>query len=174
MTESSKVAIVGAGPAGLSAAKHLVEAGIDKVTIYEKSDEIGGVWRYTDSSEHPHATPVYESLHINLPAECMGFVDYPMRAKEGSFCSHREVFQYLKEYASKFGLIEKVKLSSKVEQVKFVDNKWRVMVNGEVNLFDFKKCFFFIKGRNLKLGTVVDCPFTANHTEVIKYCEKVI
>merc|ERR1711892_1548640 len=122
LTENSKVAIIGAGPAGLSAAKHLIEAGFENVTIYEKSDEIGGVWRFTGTPEHPHATPLYESLHINLPAECMGFVDYPMKAKKGSFCSHREVFQYLKDYAVKFDLIDKVKLLSKVEKAAMVDD----------------------------------------------------
>lgn len=68
LNENSKVAIIGAGPAGLSAAKHLLAAGVSKVTIYEKSDEIGGVWRYTDTPDHPHATPVYDSLKINIPA----------------------------------------------------------------------------------------------------------
>ena len=40
-----KVAIVGSGPAGLAAAQQLVRAGHD-VTVFEKSDRIGGLLRY--------------------------------------------------------------------------------------------------------------------------------
>ncbi len=40
-----KVAIVGAGPAGLAAAQQLARAGHD-VTVYEKNDRVGGLLRY--------------------------------------------------------------------------------------------------------------------------------
>ncbi len=40
-----KVAIVGSGPAGLAAAQQLARQG-HKVTLYEKSDRIGGILRY--------------------------------------------------------------------------------------------------------------------------------
>ncbi|MDA3846180.1 MAG: glutamate synthase subunit beta, partial [Vallitaleaceae bacterium] len=40
-----KVAIVGSGPAGLAAAQQLARVG-HKVTVYERSDAIGGVMRY--------------------------------------------------------------------------------------------------------------------------------
>ena len=39
-----KVAIIGAGVAGLQAASRLKIRGFD-VTIFEKSDDVGGVWR---------------------------------------------------------------------------------------------------------------------------------
>ncbi|BDC52861.1 dihydropyrimidine dehydrogenase subunit A [Bryobacterales bacterium F-183] len=40
-----KIAIIGSGPAGLAAAQQLARAGHD-VTVYEKSDRIGGLLRY--------------------------------------------------------------------------------------------------------------------------------
>ena len=40
-----KVAVVGAGPAGLAAAQQLARAGHD-VTVYEKNDRVGGLLRY--------------------------------------------------------------------------------------------------------------------------------
>lgn len=40
-----KVAVVGSGPAGMAAAQQLVRAGHD-VTVFEKSDRIGGLLRY--------------------------------------------------------------------------------------------------------------------------------
>ena len=40
-----RVAVVGSGPAGLAAAQQLRRAG-HSVTVYEKSDRIGGLMRY--------------------------------------------------------------------------------------------------------------------------------
>jgi len=40
-----KVAIIGSGPAGLSAADQLNKSGLD-VTVYERDDEIGGILMY--------------------------------------------------------------------------------------------------------------------------------
>ncbi len=40
-----KVAVVGAGPAGLAAAQQLARAGLD-VTLFEKNDRVGGLLRY--------------------------------------------------------------------------------------------------------------------------------
>ena len=40
-----KVAVVGAGPAGLAASQQLVRAGHD-VTLFEKNDQVGGLLRY--------------------------------------------------------------------------------------------------------------------------------
>ncbi len=40
-----KVAIIGSGPAGLAAAQQLARAGHD-VTVFERSDRIGGLLRY--------------------------------------------------------------------------------------------------------------------------------
>ena len=42
----ARVAIVGAGPGGLAAAKYAIEAGLD-VTVFEASDDLGGQWHTT-------------------------------------------------------------------------------------------------------------------------------
>lgn len=42
-----KVCIIGAGVAGLSAAKHCLDYGYECV-VYEQTQHIGGTWNYTD------------------------------------------------------------------------------------------------------------------------------
>ena len=44
-TSGKKVAVVGSGPAGMAAAQQLARAG-HAVTLFEKNDRIGGLWRY--------------------------------------------------------------------------------------------------------------------------------
>jgi len=43
MEEGRKVAIIGAGSGGITAAKSLIEDGF-RVTVFEKTDDIGGQW----------------------------------------------------------------------------------------------------------------------------------
>lgn len=45
-------AVIGAGAAGLVAARELVNEG-HKVTVFEKGSCTGGVWVYTDEVENP-------------------------------------------------------------------------------------------------------------------------
>ena len=45
-------AVIGAGAAGLVAARELMREG-HKVTVFEKGSDSGGVWVYTDATESP-------------------------------------------------------------------------------------------------------------------------
>ena len=50
MSDNLKVAIIGAGMAGILAAIKLKEFGIKDITIFEKADGVGGTWR---DNSHP-------------------------------------------------------------------------------------------------------------------------
>ncbi|GIL73463.1 hypothetical protein Vretifemale_3589 [Volvox reticuliferus] len=82
-----RVAIIGAGAAGLAAARELRLEGHD-VTVLEQSPYVGGVWRYDPRTEsedllgiNPDRSRVhssmYEQLRTNLPRELMSFIDFP-------------------------------------------------------------------------------------------------
>lgn len=43
------VAVIGAGTSGLCSAKNSIAQG-HKVTVYEQSEQIGGIWHYTDKT----------------------------------------------------------------------------------------------------------------------------
>jgi NADPH-dependent 2,4-dienoyl-CoA reductase/sulfur reductase-like enzyme len=53
-----RVAVVGAGPAGLAALRALTGAGVD-ATAFERGSRVGGVWTLED-----RPTAAYRSLHL--------------------------------------------------------------------------------------------------------------
>lgn len=69
----SRIAIVGAGPSGISAAKYLLaEKTFEKIDIFEQRDEIGGVWNLTSNtfSRHtlvPQLDPNYDVERQSFP-----------------------------------------------------------------------------------------------------------
>lgn len=70
-----RVAIIGAGVAGLSALKRCLENKdsqttsnkITDVVCYEKNNEVGGIWVYTDETGiDKYGMPVHSSMYKNL------------------------------------------------------------------------------------------------------------
>jgi cation diffusion facilitator CzcD-associated flavoprotein CzcO len=54
------VAVIGAGPSGITAIKNFNDAGF-KVTAFERCSGVGGNWRFNDPSGH---SSVFETTHI--------------------------------------------------------------------------------------------------------------
>ena len=100
-----QILVVGAGPAGLAAARHVLPALEQRedvrLTVVERSEQIGGIWSGSPQS------PVYRDLHTNLPKELMAFPDLDFEEETRSFVHHSSVSKYLRQYAEKFSL-EKV------------------------------------------------------------------
>ncbi|KAJ9147744.1 hypothetical protein P3X46_029870 [Hevea brasiliensis] len=140
---SRHVAVIGAGAAGLVAARELRREG-HKVVVFEREAQIGGTWVYD-----PHAEPdplsldqnrsiihssLYSSLRTNLPREVMGFRDYPFISKADKtrdprrFPGHREVLLYLQDFAREFKIEEMVRFETEVVHVGLVEDskKWKV------------------------------------------------
>lgn len=71
-----KLCVIGAGAAGICAAKNGLEFSCD-VTVFEQTDNIGGTWVYTDdvvkdkNGLDVHSS-MYQGLYTNLPKEIMG------------------------------------------------------------------------------------------------------
>ncbi|GIY52617.1 flavin-containing monooxygenase FMO GS-OX-like 4 [Caerostris darwini] len=118
-----KVAVIGAGAAGLCAGRHLVaEPARFQFDIYEQQDDVGGTWRYSthvgkDEYGLPVHSSMYKNLRTNLPKEVMAFPDFPFENCDGhSFLHHTEVLHYLEEYAKNYDLYKYIKFH------KFIDN----------------------------------------------------
>ncbi|KAK7953281.1 dimethylaniline monooxygenase [Apiospora saccharicola] len=66
-----RVAVIGAGVSGITAAKRLRAEGLH-VRVFERALGPGGVWSYSCNANAPFATPMYDPLETNYPRELMG------------------------------------------------------------------------------------------------------
>ena len=118
-----KYCIVGAGPSGLTAAKNFLEAGIG-CDVYEREDDVGGNWYYGKP-----ASSVYRSTHLISSKRLTEFVDYPMPAEYPQYPNQFQVHEYLKDYASQFGLYEHIQFETSVESIEREGELWTVSVS---------------------------------------------
>ena len=130
MGRTVRVAVIGAGPFGLCAARELQREG-HRVVVFEKRDRIGGTWAYDPRTESDPLSrdpareivhgSLYRNLRTNLPRQLMSFSDYPFSKREGgdprSFPGHEEVLRFLNEFARDFGLVELVRFETEVVRV---------------------------------------------------------
>ena len=138
-----RVAVIGAGAAGLVAARELSRAQ-HEVTVYEQSPNIGGIWVYQEESESDplgqsgtrlHAS-IYSSLRTNLPRDLMAFFDFPFDSSGGGsdnwlrYPGHAEVLSYLRSFAETFGISELICFNSKVRRVNPGD-KWELSIDSK-------------------------------------------
>ncbi|WOO41775.1 NAD(P)-binding domain-containing protein [Rubellicoccus peritrichatus] len=147
-----RVAIIGAGAAGLIAAREAIHEGL-QIVVYEGAEDVGGVWIYRSEVEDdllgqsPHKRiycSLYESLRTNLPRELMAFSDYPFDSRGGGkdewpqFMTHHHVNQYLKNFAKNFGVYQHIQFQTKVVRVEKHENqKWLIQLdNGAIEIFD--------------------------------------
>lgn len=137
-----KVAIIGAGAAGLITAREFRDAG-HEVSIFEQGDQPGGIWVYESRVEddllgldpkQPVYSSIYDNLRTNLPRDLMAFLDYPFDERGGGqkdwprFPHHSCVLQYLQNFARDFELTSMIHYSAKVESVvpENGGDSWRV------------------------------------------------
>ncbi|TVU31756.1 hypothetical protein EJB05_23456 [Eragrostis curvula] len=127
-----EVAVVGAGAAGLAAARELLREGL-AVSVFEKSSRAGGTWAYDpradpDPLSRDPAAPgtvhgsLYASLRTNLPRELMGFLGFPLAGRvfagdPRTFPGHEEVLAFLDAFAEESGVAARVRLRAEVLRV---------------------------------------------------------
>lgn len=93
-----KIAVIGAGAAGLAALRHCTSSTYDdQVVCYEKMDQIGGTWVYreetgTDSYGLPIHTSMYKSLRYDAflvrNSRFLHGLQPCMKRKNGSICGN--------------------------------------------------------------------------------------
>lgn len=117
-TPSLRVAVIGAGPSGLSClmafrsalTKHYIDEADLHLVCFEKQDDWGGMWNYTDLTgydecgEPVHAS-MYKHMFCNSPKECSEYPDYSFDEHFGrpvpSYPPRPVVLDYLNGRASR-------------------------------------------------------------------------
>ncbi|MFI7122062.1 flavin-containing monooxygenase [Amycolatopsis sp. NPDC049868] len=112
-----RVAIIGAGIAGITTAKVLTQAGHD-VEIFDKAPDVGGVWSRTRR---------YPGLTTQSPKAQYSFSDFPMPKHFPEWPAGSQVQEYLESYVTEFGLGPCLRLAHTVESAVPVGDGWRVI-----------------------------------------------
>ncbi|HEY2258334.1 MAG TPA: NAD(P)-binding domain-containing protein [Solirubrobacteraceae bacterium] len=123
MRDGPRVCVIGAGVSGLTAGKALRDWGLP-YTCFEASDDVGGNWYFRNPNGRSSA---YRSLHIDTSKNSISFSDFPMDDRYPDFPHHTEVHQFLREYADRFALRERIRFGTAVEQAERGEGGgWRI------------------------------------------------
>lgn len=125
---SLRVAIIGAGPAGIAAGHELIAQGYQNFTIFEKAGAAGGTW-------HLHN---YPGLECDLWAHSYTFSYRPNPDWSANYAGHAEIEAYLQRCATEFGLDPHFRFNTRVDRAELqADNSWLLSFdNGETQAFD--------------------------------------
>lgn len=134
MPSVPKSCIIGAGPSGLAVAKALKDRGLP-YDCFDRSDNVGGNWYFNNPNGLSSA---YRMLHIDSSKLRSQFAEYPMPDHYPHFPHHSQIWQYFRDYAEHFGLIDKIAFRTTVEHCQRGDDGvWRVRLdNGETRSYD--------------------------------------
>lgn len=105
-----RVCVIGAGSSGLAAARNLLALGFDP-EVLEREDDLGGNWNYGK----PFAR-VYRSTHMISSKPFTQFPDFPMPDAYPDYPHHAQVLAYLRAYAERFGVTERIRFETPVQR----------------------------------------------------------
>ncbi len=129
MTQHYRVAILGAGFGGLGMGAELVRAGIEDFVIFEKAEEIGGVWR--DNT--------YPGAACDTQAHVYCYSYFPHLRVSQMYAAGEEMLGYQKAMAKEFGLYDHTKFNSEIIEARWNDDEayWELKLrNGETYTAD--------------------------------------
>ncbi len=124
-----KIAVIGAGPSGITAAKNLLDQGFRDITVFDRGDRVGGNWVFDAASGH---SSVFETTHIISSKLFSQYDDMPMPESYPDYPGHRLLAQYFQNYADRFGVTSLVKFGTLVEKcIPHPDGKWEIQTRHE-------------------------------------------
>jgi len=100
--DKKKIAIIGAGVAGLSTARQLIGEGFD-CTLFERNAELGGVW-----------SDGYLNFGAQVQRELYEFPDFPLPEWTPDFTPGPIIQKYLDDYADHYGISAKIRFNTRV------------------------------------------------------------
>ena len=126
---TGSVAVIGAGPGGLAAARWLLSQGFEP-TIFEQAPLLGGQW--TGLSD---LSGVWPTMHTNTSRVLTAFSDLEHET-DLVYPSGRDILDYLCRYAATFGLVSRIRFGTRVERLSRYDAGWLVDYTGSSERFE--------------------------------------
>jgi cation diffusion facilitator CzcD-associated flavoprotein CzcO len=113
-----RVAIAGSGFGGLGTAIRLAQSGIDDVLVFERSNDLGGVWR--DNTYPGCACDVESHLYS------FSFARNPEWSR--SFSPAPEIHGYLRACAERFGILPRIRFDHEIQAATWDEDaqRWRL------------------------------------------------
>jgi cation diffusion facilitator CzcD-associated flavoprotein CzcO len=115
---TKRVAVIGAGAAGLVSARWLGAAGLD-VSVFERTGALGGLWR-------PDTGLAYPSLRTNTSKQKTAFSDLAFPDAASDHPGRDDVLAYLERYADVTGVRGRIRFGRSVTAVRPVGDGWSV------------------------------------------------
>jgi cation diffusion facilitator CzcD-associated flavoprotein CzcO len=126
MPRPVSVVIVGAGFGGVAAAVRLKEAGVEDLTILERADDVGGVWRAN----------TYPGAACDVPSHLYSLSFAPNAGWSRRFSPQAEIQDYLRDVVDRFDVRRHIRFGADVARATFDEDagRWRIALDDREEL----------------------------------------
>ena len=111
-----RIAVVGAGMAGILSTIELRRAGFDDITVYEKGDRVGGTWREN----------TYPGLSCDVPSHLYSYSFALSPQWSHRFSPGPEIQAYFERVADQYGVLPHIRFGEAVVRCEFTDGRWHL------------------------------------------------
>jgi cation diffusion facilitator CzcD-associated flavoprotein CzcO len=111
-----RLAVIGAGMAGILSAIKLDEAGLTDFTVYEKADRLGGTWREN----------TYPGLACDVPSHLYSYSFALTPEWSHRFSPGAEIYAYFEKVAHDHDVIRYMRFGDEVTDCTYDDGRWRL------------------------------------------------
>ncbi len=116
-----RVAVIGAGFAGIGMAIQLIEGGEDNLVILERSDRVGGVWREN----------TYPGAACDVPSPLYSYsFSQPLWSRR--YSRQPEILRYLQDLVDRYGVGDHLRFGAEVATATWdpAEARWRLVLTG--------------------------------------------
>jgi cation diffusion facilitator CzcD-associated flavoprotein CzcO len=117
----TRVAIVGAGFSGVGIAIALRREGIDDFRIFERADELGGVWHHN----------TYPGIACDVPSYLYQYSFDQRRDWQQPCPPGEQIASYLRDVADRHGVRQHISFGTEIESATWTDGRWTLRSRSE-------------------------------------------
>jgi cation diffusion facilitator CzcD-associated flavoprotein CzcO len=119
------IAVVGGGFGGIGAATMLSREGFEDVTVFEKSERVGGVWHHN----------TYPGAACDIPSHLYEYSFAPNRWSR-RYAPQAEIQAYVEGVARRFGVLDRVRTGTEVRSARWDEERGRWQLQTSAGLHE--------------------------------------